>query len=103
MKLILLNLVLFLSIVFKLNQINSQENENNEILYISINGLVCDFCARSIEKLFKKKSAVKNININLEEMLVTIFLKKGETINNQIINQIIMDSGYEVKKIRREN
>tara|TARA_B100000989_G_scaffold268303_1_gene222931 strand:+ start:1379 stop:1690 length:312 start_codon:yes stop_codon:yes gene_type:complete len=103
MKLILLNLVLFLSIVFKLNQINSQENENNEILYISINGLVCDFCARSIEKLFKKKSAVKNININLEEMLVTIFLKKGETINNQIINQIIIDSGYDVKEIRREN
>ena len=103
MKLILLNLVLFLSIVFKLNQINSQENENNEILYISINGLVCDFCARSIEKLFKKKSAVKNININLEEMLVTIFLKKGETINNQIINQIITDSGYELKEIRREN
>lgn len=103
MKLILLNLVLFLSIVFKLNQINSQENENNEILYISINGLVCDFCARSIEKLFKKKSAVKNININLEEMLVTILLKKGETINNQIINQIIIDSGYDVKEIRREN
>ena len=103
MKLILLNLVLFLSIVFKLNQINSQENENNEILYISINGLVCDFCARSIEKLFKKKSAVKNININLEEMLVTIFLKKGKTINNQIINQIIIDSGYDVKEIRREN
>ena len=103
MKLILLNLVLFLSIVFKLNQINSQENENNEILYISINGLVCDFCARSIEKLFKKKSAVKNININWEEMLVTIFLKKGETINNQIINQIIIDSGYDVKEIRREN
>ena len=103
MKLILLNLVLFLSIVFKLNQINSQENENNEILYISINGLVCDFCARSIEKLFKKKSAVKNININLDEMLVTIFLKKGETINNQIINQIIIDSGYDVKEIRREN
>ena len=102
MKLILLNLVLFLSIVFKLNQINSQENEN-EILYISINGLVCDFCARSIEKLFKKKSAVKNININLEEMLVTILLKKGETINNQIINQIIIDSGYDVKEIRREN
>ena len=103
MKLILLNLVLFLSIVLKLNQINSQENENNEILYISINGLVCDFCARSIEKLFKKKSAVKNININLDEMLVTIFLKKGETINNQIINQIIIDSGYDVKEIRREN
>ena len=103
MKLILLNLVLFLSIVLKPNQINSQENEKNEILYISINGLVCDFCARSIEKLFKKKSAVKNININLEEMLVTIFLKKGETINNQIINQIIIDSGYDVKEIRREN
>ena len=81
---------------------NKLENDDKKI-NVFVNGLVCDFCARSIEKLFKKKSAVKNININLEEMLVTIFLKKGETINNQIINQIIIDSGYDVKEIRREN
>ena len=33
-------------------KVYSQKKIDKEILYISVNGLVCDFCARSIEKLF---------------------------------------------------
>ena len=102
MKLILLNLVLFLSIVFKLNQINSQENRNNEILYISINGLVCDFCARSIEKIFKKDESVSNIEVNLEKMLITIYVNENKILNDKTIKKLINDSGYVVMEIYRD-
>ena len=102
MKLILLNLVLFLSIVLKLNQINSQENEKNEILYISINGLVCDFCARSIEKIFKKDESVSNIEVNLEKMLITIYVNENKILNDKTIKKLINDSGYDVTEIYRD-
>ena len=69
---------------------------------ISVNGLVCDFCARLIEKLFSKKESVKNINVNLEEMLITINLKKGKNLNDDIIKQVIRDSGYDIREINRE-
>jgi copper chaperone CopZ len=72
------------------------------VLSISVNGLVCDFCARSIEKLFSKKESVKSINVNLEEMLITINLKKGKFLNDDIIRQVIRDSGYDIKEINRE-
>ena len=83
-------------------KIKSQNKIENEVLSIYVNGLVCDFCARSIEKLFSKKESVKSINVNLEEMLITINLKKGKILNDDIIRQVIRDSGYDIKEINRE-
>ena len=49
-----------------------------------------------------KKESVKSINVNLEEMLITINLKKGKILNDDIIKQVIRDSGYDIKEINRE-
>ena len=38
------------------NQIKSEDDIKGQTLYVHVNGLVCDFCARSIEKMFLKKS-----------------------------------------------
>ena len=84
------------------NVTKSQEKLENEVLRISVNGLVCDFCARSIEKLFSKKESVKSINVNLEQMLITISLKKGKSLNDDIITKVITDSGYDIREIRRD-
>ena len=93
-------LLFFTLITFKVTK--SQERLENEVLSISVNGLVCDFCARSIEKLFSKKESVKSINVNLEEMLITISLKKGKSLNDDIITKVIIDSGYDIREIRRD-
>ena len=93
-------LLLFTLITFNITK--SQEKLENEVLSISVNGLVCDFCARSIEKLFSKKESVKSINVNLEQMLITISLKKGKSLNDDIITKVITDSGYDIREIRRD-
>ena len=102
MKLFLqtITVVIFTFIVNK--EIKSQNKIENQILKISVNGLVCDFCARSIEKLFRKKESVESINVDLENMLITIYLKKGKNINNTTVTQLIKDSGYDVTEINRE-
>ena len=84
------------------NKIKSQNKIENEVLTISVNGLVCDFCARSIEKLFSKKESVKSIDVNLGNMIITINLKKGKKLNDDIVRQVIKDSGYDVTEINRE-
>ena len=93
-------LLFFTLITFSITK--SQEKLENEVLSISVNGLVCDFCARSIEKLFSKKESVKSINVNLEEMLITISLKKGKSLNDAIITKVITDSGYDIREIHRD-
>ncbi len=102
MKLFTLIVFTFL-ILIKHNQLASQDKINSEVLNISVNGLVCDFCARSIEKIFSKKEAIESININLEKMLITINLKKGKNLDDNTIKQLIKDSGYDVREINRDN
>ena len=101
MKFMITIILLFFTLI-TFNVTTSQEELENEVLSISINGLVCDFCARSIEKLFSKKESVKSINVNLEQMLITISLKKGKSLNDDIITKVITDSGYDIRAIRRD-
>ena len=95
-------IILFLFTVTTFKDTKSNGKLENEVLSIYVNGLVCDFCARSIEKLFSKKESVKSINVNLEQMLITINLKKGKSLDDDLITEVINDSGYDIREIRRE-
>jgi copper chaperone CopZ len=68
---------------------------------VTINGLVCDFCARALEKVFSKRSEVSGIDVNLESKIVTIGLKKAADIDDATITKLITDAGYNVVKINR--
>lgn len=69
--------------------------------HVSVNGLVCDFCARALEKTFAKQSEVKGIDVNLKTKIVTVNFNDGQTLNNDTLTQIITDSGYNVEGIHR--
>ena len=92
-------LVLF-NIVFNIGVKSKNKNDDN-IVYVSVNGLVCDFCARSIEKMFEKKEAVSRISVDLENMLITIFLRDNQKLNDETIIELIKDSGYDVTEVKR--
>ena len=92
-------LVLF-NFVFNKGVKSKNKNDDN-IVNVSVNGLVCDFCARSIEKMFEKKEAVSSISVDLENMLITIFLKDNQKLNDETIIEIIKDSGYDVTEVKR--
>ncbi|MDA9558815.1 heavy-metal-associated domain-containing protein [Alphaproteobacteria bacterium] len=68
------------------------------IIDINVNGMVCDFCAQSIEKVFMKRDEVKGINVNLEKQKVIIYLKKETNITNDIIGTLFEGAGYSIKK-----
>ena len=69
-------------------------------VYVDVNGLVCDFCARALEKVFGKKEAVESISVNLDEKIVTINFKEGLKLEHKEITQLITESGYNVREIR---
>ena len=43
---------------------------NSQVAVVNVNGMVCDFCARGIEKTFVKDKAVKRIDVDLESCLL---------------------------------
>lgn len=70
-------------------------------VHVSVNGLVCDFCARALEKTFGKREEVKGIDVNLETKIVTVNFNDGQTLDDATLTQIITDSGYNVEGIHR--
>lgn len=69
-------------------------------VYADVNGLVCDFCARALEKVFYKQEAVKFINVDLGKKVITIRFHKDKSLNNETITQLITDAGYKVRELR---
>ena len=68
---------------------------------VTVNGLVCDFCARALEKVFMKHSSVANIKVDLDNALVSIGLKPTQSLSNEAIGQMITDSGYNLVDIKQ--
>ena len=67
-----------------------------------VNGLVCDFCARAIEKVFGKQESVESVRVDLDEKVITIHFNQGQKLDDGTITRLIADSGYNVQEIRRD-
>lgn len=66
---------------------------------VTVNGLVCDFCARALEKVIGERDEVASIDVNLDNGNVKIVMKEGKSIDDAEITSLIKDSGYDVREI----
>ena len=66
---------------------------NSQVAVVNVNGMVCDFCARGIEKTFVKDKAVKRIDVDLERGKVLIAYTKEKEINFDEIRNKILANG----------
>ena len=75
---------------------------HSSTVYAYVNGLVCDFCARALEKTIGKNDAVKSIKVDLRDKIITINFNENKKLDNSIIEQLIADAGYSVREITSE-
>ena len=68
----------------------------------TVNGIVCSFCATGIEKTFKAQPAVKRVDVDLENRLVTIETKQGQKLEDAKIKKLLGDAGYSVTGFTRQ-
>ena len=66
---------------------------NSQVAVVNVNGMVCDFCARGIEKTFVKDKAVKRIDVDLERGKVLIAYSKEKEIDFDEIKSKILVNG----------
>lgn len=90
--------IILLSVILSLNIKNILAQD----VIVDVNGLVCEFCAVTIEKSFKKMKEINNVKVDLETKKLLINLKKDKNISNQEIIEIIENNGYNVVKINRQ-
>jgi copper chaperone CopZ len=68
---------------------------------MTVNGLVCAFCAQGIEKTLRKNPATADVVVSLEQRLVAVSTKEGQDISDVTLTKALTDAGYNVKAIKR--
>ncbi len=66
---------------------------------VTVNGMVCSFCAQGIEKCLLKLDETKAVLVDLKNKVVVIEAKENTALNEKLIRQEIIDSGYDVVSV----
>ncbi len=65
---------------------------------VTVNGMVCAFCAQGIEKRLSKMTETKAVFVDLKKKIVVVESKEGSALNEAAIAAEIKDAGYDVVK-----
>ena len=71
-----------------------------QIAVVSVQGMVCDFCARGIEKMFKLDPKVKKIDVDLSKGKVLIAYSDEDNIDFKEIKQKILSNGQNATHLK---
>ncbi len=82
---------------------SSLDNEKKEIIKtmkksITVNGMSCNHCKMSVEKVLNNLHGVSNAEVNLEQKLATADVT--ESVTDEMITAAITDAGFEVIEIK---
>jgi copper chaperone CopZ len=69
-----------------------------EVAKVTVNGMVCAFCAQGIEKTIAKMPQTKAVYVNLDKKIVAVEPKDGQKLDMAKIKAGIVDAGYDVVK-----
>tara|TARA_B100001287_G_scaffold169273_1_gene142411 strand:- start:301 stop:600 length:300 start_codon:yes stop_codon:yes gene_type:complete len=75
-------------------------NTKNFSIYAYVNGLVCEFCARALEKTIGNQDEVENIIVDLRKKVVIVELFDGKNLKEEKLISLINDAGYDVTEIK---
>jgi len=67
--------------------------EGKQVAIISVSGMVCDFCARGIEKTFTRDKSVLKVDVDLSGGKVLIAYGTEKNIDFEEIKMKIMSNG----------
>ena len=73
---------------------------DSQIAVISVQGMVCDFCARGIEKMFKLDPKVKKIDVDLSKGKVLVAYSDEDSIDFKDIKQKILSNGQNATHLK---
>ncbi|MEM0929043.1 MAG: heavy-metal-associated domain-containing protein [Pseudomonadota bacterium] len=77
------------------------DNVSGRTIKVAVNGMVCDFCARSLTKVLERNNAVEAVDVSLENKTITIVLAEGGVMSDQDIDDAVRNAGYNIASIDR--
>ena len=75
----------FSILFFSINAFSDSENiecAKKNSVNVDVNGMVCDFCARALEKVFSEKQEVAAIDVDLDNGKISINFNDGASLDD---------------------
>ena len=69
------------------------------VVQLTVDGLVCNFCATNISKTFSKLPEVSEVYVNLAAKAVLLQLKEGKKLPEDQTKQIVTEAGFNLRGI----
>jgi copper chaperone CopZ len=66
---------------------------------LTVNGMVCAFCAQGIEKRLTALPATQSVYVNLGQKIVAVQAKDGQTLDEAKLRHEVTEAGYDVVKV----
>ena len=73
--------------------------KDSKVAVVNVIGMVCDFCARGIEKTFNKDEFVRKVDVDLANGQVLIAYSADKLISQKEISELILANGQNVTGI----
>lgn len=73
----------------------------NQTINLTVNGMVCDFCAQALDKVLTKKHGIEKIDVNLDQQRVALTLIDGQVPEDDLLHELIDNAGYQLAVIER--
>jgi cation transport ATPase len=66
---------------------------------LTVNGMVCAFCAQGIEKRLTALPTTQAVYVNLGQKVVAVQAKDGQTLDEAKLRHEVTEAGYDVIKV----
>jgi hypothetical protein len=70
---------------------------------VDVLGVVCDFCATAMNKIFSKRDEVAAIYVDLDKKTLSLVINDGSDLSDQQIEKLAKQAGYRIAAIRRDS
>ena len=78
----------------------SADLQGGQVAVVSVMGMVCDFCARGIEKTLKRDKSVTKVDVDLSRGRVLIAFATTAPIDRAAIDRKILANGQNVTAVK---
>ena len=70
---------------------------------VDVLGVVCDFCATAMNKIFSKRDEVAAIYVDLDKKTLSLVITDGSDLSDKQIEKLAKQAGYRIAAIRRDS
>ena len=78
-------------------------NPKGVLISVEAKGLVCEFCAKALEKVLMREERVAGVRVDLTTKEILVSLKEGMNMEDEEIERLVIDAGYNVANISRKD